>query len=74
MTIDARAVAGGSLSMAMVPPASQTIDRQIVSPRPLPSALVVKKGSRTREQVLGGDAVAGVGDDDVDASVRTGAR
>src|SRR5262249_18822194 len=38
----------GSLSMARVPPASHTIDRQIVSPRPLPFGLVVKKGSSTR--------------------------
>src|SRR5258706_15603194 len=31
----------------MLPPASQRIERQIVSPRPLPSALVVKTGSGT---------------------------
>ena len=39
--------------MLMVPPASQTIDRQIVNPRPLPFGLVVKTGSSTRDKCSG---------------------
>ena len=51
-----------SLSTSIVPPFNSTLRFAIVSPRPVPVALVEKYGSKIRAERLGVHADAGVGD------------